>query len=173
MKIVLLGYRGCGKSSVGRKLANQLWKDFFDVDVLTCDRFEGLSVAQIWQQHGEPAFREAEIQVVTELMSQSDTVVALGGGTVMQEGSYQAIAQAADCKRVYLRCDPDELTRRIEADPGSASQRPSLTNSGSAADEVVSVLAQREPVYRKLADIELDVTYTTIDQAVQHLMAKL
>ena len=60
MNIILMGYRGCGKTSIGRKIADQTWKEFVDVDVDVCKRFENRSIAEIWQTDGEPAFRPSK-----------------------------------------------------------------------------------------------------------------
>src|ERR1043166_3173868 len=67
MNIVLIGYRGSGKTTIGRLLAEQLWKTFADVDHEIMKRYGGLNVAQIWQQHGEPDYRRVEGEVTQAL----------------------------------------------------------------------------------------------------------
>lgn len=168
---MLLGYRGSGKTSVGKELAEQLWKDFVDIDVAICARFDGLTIAEIWQQHGEPKFREVEAEVTREVLTKDNQVIATGGGTPVQPGAKEAIRDASNCIRIYLHCDPDELSSRIAADDSTKGARPSLTGNGSASDEVREVLAVREPVYRELADEVFDVTYTSVEQAVRYLMS--
>ena len=170
MNIVLLGYRGSGKTTVGKKLAMQLWKDFVDTDDLVRKRFNGASIADIWQQHGEPAFREAECAVVAELMEKPDQVIALGGGSVMQPAAREAIEQATDAVRIYLQCDPPVLLQRLEADAATRADRPSLTNGGDTLSEIETVLAERDPVYRAVADHVLDVTRLQPDDAARHLI---
>lgn len=171
--IILIGYRGSGKSSVGRKLADQLWKTLCDTDQGVRDRFGGRSIAEIWATEGEPAFREAEEAVTVAACAGSGLVIALGGGSLMRPGARRAVA-ASDGVRIYLRCEPAELARRIAADPGSGDQRPGLTGGGGAAriEEIAAVLAEREPVYREVADVEFDVTLTDVDEAVRHLIAR-
>lgn len=171
MNIVLMGYRGSGKTSIGRLLASQLWKTFVDVDDETCKRFGSDSIAAIWQEHGEPAWREAEVAVTRELLARDEQVIGLGGGTVMQRGAYDAIRDAADCRRIYLQCDATELHRRIEADTRSAATRPSLTPHAGGFDEVRSMLSERDPVYRELADVTLDVTHLDPAGAARYLIA--
>jgi len=169
MNIILLGYRGSGKTSIGQKIADQTWKDFVDTDALVVARFKGASIKDIWQTHGEPAFREAEVAVTQEALAGSDQIIALGGGTLMQAAARQAVEEAPDCKRIYLHCRAGELAKRIAGDEASAGARPDLTGLGGGEEEIAAVLALREPVYRAVADDEFDVTYTTIDQAVAHL----
>lgn len=172
MNVILMGYRGSGKTTIGRKLAAQLWKDFVDVDQRACKRFDCDSIAEIWREHGEPAWREAEIAVTRELLAGDEQVIALGGGTVMQAGARQALAAANNAKRIYFYCDVAELHRRIGADGASAATRPSLTPHGGGVAEIQAVLAQRDPVYRELADAIFDVTHVDPDEAVRHLISK-
>ncbi len=175
MNVILFGYRGCGKTTLGQKLADKLWKGFIDTDARVRERFGGLEVADIWAQYGEPAFRTAEVEATIQALGSENQVIALGGGTMMQPGAREAVAAAEDAKRVYLSCDPAVLLERLNADTATAGQRPALTGAGSASDaglaEIRHVLAERDPVYRSAADAVLDVTYCTIDDAVTHLVA--
>lgn len=174
MNVILIGYRGCGKTSVGRQLASRLWKDFVDVDDQTRRRFDNDTIADIWATHGEPAWRAAEVEVTRELCAKDDLVIGLGGGTLMQSDARAAV-ESSDAKRIYLRCDVAELSRRIDADDATGGSRPSLTGAAggpalSASEEIASVLEEREPVYRAVADSELDVTHISVDEVVRHLL---
>lgn len=172
MNIILIGYRGSGKTSMGRILADRLWKTFVDVDVEACRRFGIDSIARIWEQFGEPAWRRMEVQVTQEVCAAEDHVIALGGGTLMQPEARLAV-QNAMATRVYLHCDPEELYRRVSGDTRSAQTRPNLTGLGGGIEEIRAVLAQREPVYRAVADKELDVTHLNVEDAVRYLIEKL
>lgn len=173
MHILLFGYRGCGKTSIGKRLAGELWKDFVDTDDVVRKRFGGITIAEIWEQWGEPGFRQAEIEAVDGLLKQEDLVIGLGGGTLMQEPAALAIAGADNCKRIYLECEPEVLLRRIEGDAASATERPALTDQGGGLEEIKQVLADRDPVYRATADIVFDVSLCSIEEAVRCLIAKL
>lgn len=175
MNLILFGYRGCGKTTLGRKLAAQLWKDFADGDQEVRKRFDGRSIADIWQTDGEPAFREAEAQVTAELVKLENHVIALGGGALMHPDVLQAVKDAPDAKRIYLECEAEELERRIHADAATASARPSLTAAGAGGgglDEIKQVLAERDPVYREVADHVFNVTHTHPDEAARFIVAK-
>lgn len=172
MKVILFGYRGSGKTSIGRKLADQIWKDFLDVDQETCRRLGNDSIAAIWAEHGEPAWRAAEVEVTRELVGREDAVIALGGGTLMQTAAREAVEQAKDATRIYLYCESAELARRIAADPGSAASRPNLTALGGGVEEIKAVLAQRDPVYRAVADHVFDVTHLNVEDAVRYLIKR-
>ena len=173
MNIILLGYRGSGKTSVGKQLANELWKDFVDLDDVTRKRFNGLSIAEIWAEYGEPAFRTAEAEAASELFAKDDLVIATGGGILTHDAGRAAVTSAENATRIYLSCAADVLASRIAGDATTASERPSLTDDSDPAAEVEAVLTQRDPVYREAADIVFDVTYCSIEEAVRHLIAKL
>ncbi|HEX8341297.1 MAG TPA: shikimate kinase [Tepidisphaeraceae bacterium] len=164
MGVVLMGYRGCGKTSIGRKIADRLWCEFRDTDEMVVAA-AGMPIAEIFALRGEAFFRDTEADVLAEALTHTADVVSLGGGAVVRE-SNQSLIAGAGFSRIYLRCDAEELHRRIHADPATASARPALTAMGGGIDEVRSVLAVREPIYRRLATAELDVTNLSIDEAV-------
>ena len=172
MNIVLMGYRGSGKTTIGRKIADELWKDFVDTDAVVCQRMGGRTIREIWDIDGEAAFRAAESDVVVEALSKENQVIALGGGSPMQPVARQAIAEARDAVKIYLKCDPEVLFRRIEADTASSATRPALSAAGGSLEEVRRLLAEREPVYESLADKVFDVTHVTTADAVGHIIRR-
>lgn len=173
MNIVLLGYRGSGKTSIGKQLAIELWKDFVDLDDVTRARFNNQTIASIWEQHGEAAFRQAEADAAAELLNKDSQVIALGGGTLTTDAGKAAVQSADNATRIYLSCATDVLARRIAGDAATTTERPSLTGEADPAAEVEAVLAERDPVYREVADIVFEVTYCSIEEAARHLIAKL
>lgn len=171
MNVILFGYRGCGKSTVGRLVAGQLGLSFVDVDEQVRQRFGGLPIAQIWQRYGEPAFRAAEAELTEQLCREDGQVIALGGGTLMQPAARRAVEQLQRALRVFLDCQPQELLRRIQADPATAADRPALTRLGGGLEEIMTILEQRRPVYRAVADRILDVTSLSPEQAAEQIVA--
>jgi shikimate kinase len=167
MSIVLIGYRGSGKTTVGRRLADRLWQPFVDSDEEIVKR-AGKSIKEIFERDGEPAFREIESAVVRDLCAVRDQVISLGGGAVLREENRAAIRAAGANKVVYLRCDPEVLCQRICADPATTANRPNLTAAGGL-EEVKHLLAVREPLYRQTMTAELDVTNLSPVEAVQYV----
>jgi shikimate kinase len=167
--VILIGYRGSGKTTFGKLIADQLWKKFVDVDDETCKRFKGKTIAAIWQEFGEPAWRKEEIAVTKELCAKKGMVIGLGGGTLMQEEAKRAVKEAANTVRIYLKCEAEELHRRISADTKSAATRPALTQFGGGLEEIKAMLAKREPVYLEVADHVFDVTNVEPENGLRHL----
>jgi shikimate kinase len=171
MSIVLIGYRGSGKTTVGRRLAERLWQSFVDVDDLIVQR-AGRNIRDIFAESGEDGFRELESLALADALGRVDHVVALGGGALVREQN-RVHFQSRQHKVVYLRCDPVELHRRITADPTTAVSRPSLTRLAGSVEEIRQLLAAREPVYRLLCTAELDVTSLSPDEAVVRIVRLL
>jgi shikimate kinase len=171
MNIILLGYRGSGKTTIARILADQLWKTFVDIDAEIIKRFEGRSIREIWDIFGEAMFRQVEVDVTREVCSKDEQVIALGGGTLMTPEAREAIV-ASDAVRIYLECKPEVLLGRIQGDQQTAATRPNLTGLGGGLDEIRAVLAERDPVYRAVADKVFDVNDVTIEGAVPHLIKR-
>src|SRR5215831_15611769 len=104
MSIVLIGYRGSGKTTVGKRLADSLWQSFVDSDELIVKR-AGKTIKEIFEQEGEPRFRDLESEVIREVAKLEDHVIALGGGAPLRAENREAI-RGAKHSVIYLRCEP-------------------------------------------------------------------
>jgi len=156
---------------VGRRLADQLWQPFVDVDDLIVAR-AGKTIREIFAESGEDAFRDLESLALADALGRADHVIALGGGALVREQNRAHFASGQH-KVVYLRCDPEELHRRITADPATAASRPSLTRLAGSVEEIRQLLAAREPVYRLLCTAELDVTGLSPEEAAVRVVRLL
>lgn len=149
--IALVGYRGTGKTTVGRLLAARLGWDFLDADeVLEADA--GMAIPTIFANEGEPAFREREAAVIQRLTQRERLVLATGGGAVLRPENRDALKRFGLV--VWLVGDPETIRKRLGTHAGVAS-RPSLTAAGTLA-EVETVLQARTPLYREVATLTLD-----------------
>ena len=126
--LVLVGYRGTGKSTVGQIVANRLNLRFLDAD-LEIEARAGRSISRIFAELGEPAFRDWEEQTIGDLtQSHPGAVLATGGGAVIRASNRRILADHGFV--VWLRAEPAELARRLEADHRAGAERPSLTAPG-------------------------------------------
>lgn len=158
MNIILIGLRGSGKTTIGKDLADQLWRDFVDLDDLTLAQFDEKSVSEVFESQGEEAWREAELKGLREVIERDEVVIALGGGTAMIPEAQTLLndqrSERGD-KIVYLRATSATLEQRLADNVGD---RPSLTGVGTVA-EIEQILDERSAVYEKLADQVVDVDH--------------
>lgn len=165
--LVLVGYRGCGKSTVGRVVAARLDWSFVDTDERIAAR-AGKSIRAIFAEEGEPAFRALESTIIAEVARGAQQVVSVGGGAVLLETNRAALRAAATC--IWLTAEPEELHRRITADPQTATLRPPLTDR-VGVDEVRALLASRAPLYASTADHVLNTDDRTVAQVAEAVLA--
>jgi shikimate kinase len=167
--IFLIGYRGTGKSAVAPLVANRLGYDWVDADD-EVERRAGRSIAAIFAEEGEPAFRDRESGVVAELVARRRTVVALGGGAVLREENRRLVTSHGDV--VWLTATVDSIVKRLAHDESTASRRPKLTAAGER-DEVENVLAERIPLYQACATLVVDTEGKTAAQVAEEIVVGL
>ncbi|HEX8991297.1 MAG TPA: 3-dehydroquinate synthase [Anaerolineales bacterium] len=141
--IFLYGPPGSGKSTLGRMLADSLGLPFADLDQLV-QSSTGLSIPQLMDQRGENGFRDAESSVLKEQLNRQESVIALGGGTLLREDNCRLVERYGEV--FCLNAAPQVLLRRLEAE---SSSRPLL--QGNTADKLASLLATRRPHYASFA----------------------
>ncbi|MDC8006387.1 shikimate kinase [Aureisphaera galaxeae] len=113
MKIVLIGYMGSGKSSIGRRLSEVVGNDFIDLDV-EIETSEGTSISEIFQKKGEIYFRKKEAQVLQEVIAREQpAIIASGGGTPCYGRVMDDLLENPNVITVYLKCSVDTLTERL------------------------------------------------------------
>ena len=145
--IVLIGMMGAGKSSVGRRLATRLGLPFVDADS-EIEAAAGMSIPDIFQIHGEPAFRSGEARVIARLLDGGPQVLATGGGAFMNPNTRATVA--AHGVSVWLRADFDVLMRRIKR----RQDRPMLKTDDPPAT-LKRLMDERYPVYAQ-ADVTVE-----------------
>lgn len=157
MIITLTGFMGCGKTSTGRALGALLSWDVIDLDAAVENR-AGKTVAEIFAQEGENAFRALEKELLAQILSRKDenTILALGGGTVKDKDNLDLIKRSSEC--IYLRASASSLAEWLSEEMAEKS-RPLLSRSGGVSLEshIASMLEEREPYYLAAADEIVDV----------------
>lgn len=155
---------GTGKSTVGLLLARRLGMQFVDTDSVV-EAEVGLSVADIFSKHGEPAFRAYERAACHRLAGQSGQVIATGGGAIVDQPSRSALEGTGVL--VLLTCDRDVLLQRLE-DSARRGERPLL--SGDLEARLDRLLVERESVYSTIP-LKVDTTHLTPEQAANRVLA--
>lgn len=164
--IALVGLMGVGKTTIGRRLAKRLGRPFLDTDA-EVETAAGRTVAEIFADFGEPAFRDGERRVIARLLDEARPVIlALGGGAFMADATRALIKERAIS--IWLRADLETLTERVLRKPG---QRPLLETEDPRA-VMARLYEERSPVYAQ-ADIAVDSDAASHDQTVQHVMDAL
>jgi shikimate kinase len=169
MNLFLIGYRATGKSAVAEAISRRIGAPWVDADDEIARR-AGKSIAELFSQDGETAFRDLESEVVKEIASRDGCVISLGGGAVLREENRQAIRSRG--KTVWLKASVATIQRRLLADPKTAANRPSLTSRG-LAEEVEHVLAARTPIYAACADYTVAVDDKSPDAIADEILALL
>ncbi|MEE8444741.1 MAG: shikimate kinase [Alphaproteobacteria bacterium] len=162
--VVLVGMMGAGKSWVGRRLAVRLGVTFTDADA-EIEAAAGCSIEDIFELHGESAFREGERRVIARILDGPPIVLATGGGAFMESETRDKIRQCATS--IWLRTDIEALLKRV----ARRNNRPLLKN-GDPREILERLLAERTPAY-ELADITVDSDTSGRDTTVETVLAAL
>lgn len=146
--IILIGYMGSGKSTVGRKAAKAVEYNFLDTDALI-EKEEGMTISKLFEEKGEPYFREKETETIRRLIAEpKGKIIATGGGLPMKEGNAELLKELGTV--IYLKAETDTLLKRLSGD----TTRPLLQN-GELREKIETMLAIRGPVYESCADVVL------------------
>jgi len=166
--LFLIGYRGTGKTTVARLLAEKLGWKWLDADDVLETRF-GRSIRAIFADEGETGFREKETAVLADLCKLQNHVVATGGGVIMRSENREQMRQAGLV--VWLYADADTLWKRLQTDASTSERRPDLTCGGLA--EIEQLLAVRQPRYAACAHLSVDTAGREPLEVVDELLQKM
>jgi len=172
--VVLTGFRATGKTSVGKKLAHLFDYRFIDTDDMIVERL-GCSVIESVCRHGWQLFRQLEQQVLLDCVGLEKTVLATGGGAVLHQAAWQQLRCHGIV--VWLQADPETLLARLQGDPNTDGQRPSLRSKSSGSEdpaaEISALLAERESLYRAGSDLAVDTENMAPDALATAVFQKL
>ena len=164
--IALIGFMGVGKTAVARRLAEKVGKRLVELDSLIEQR-AGKSTARIFQEDGETAFRELEIDITREVAAGKNQVIACGGGIVLNQINIDRLKK--DAVVVYLTASPGVILQRVSAD---SSVRP-LLEKGNKENAIKELLEFRQPFYERAADMKIDTSGLDIEAVVERVIAGL
>ncbi|NPV00765.1 MAG: shikimate kinase [Brevinematales bacterium] len=165
MNIILVGYRGAGKTTLGRELAAELGYRFIDTDDEVV-RANGITIPEIFAEYGEPRFREMESSALANVTSGDGAVISTGGGIILSEGNRRIIMERGF--RAYLTASPEVIFQRIHRD----TNRPSLTGK-DPMDEIKELLNKRRAFYEEVAEVVIDTGKTPLAECVRMIRNKV
>ena len=169
-RLVLTGFMGAGKSTIGRLLAARLNWQFLDLDAHLEAR-TGATIPQLFERHGEAHFRRLESTALASALGRDHTVLALGGGTPEELTNRLLLEQTPATFTIFLDAPfPTLFDRCMLQDLGDpASARPVLADPALAQQR----FNKRHPLYRRLANLTIDTTDQTADQTIDALLLGL
>ncbi len=163
--IFLIGPMGAGKSAVGRKLAEELGRDFLDSDEVIEAR-TGVDVPYIFEREGEAGFRARERQVIDELTQRAGIVLATGGGAVQDPANREHLASRG--RVIYLHATVDQQLRRTRG----GRERPML-KGGDPREILEALMAVRDPQYREIADFTVETDGRRVSAVTREIRRRL
>lgn len=162
--IVLVGFMGCGKSTVGREIGLQLNYPLVDTDTLIVESV-GMSVAQIFSQHGENYFRDLETDLISQIHSKDCTkqIISTGGGLPLREQNRERLRKLGYV--VWLQASADTVLERT----AKSNHRP-LINNENPKEKIETMLAERDPIYADVADLTINTDDLEISETVHGII---
>lgn len=161
LNIILVGFMGTGKTTIGRALADRLNIDFVDMDV-ELEARAGKPIPRVFAEDGEPVFRRMERDLVVELARRSNLVVAAGGGIVLNPDNIRDFSAMG--RVICLKAAPDEILRRVSG----SSHRP-LLEQGDKEERIRKLLQQRQHFYDAIP-CQVDTTGKTVTEVVAEVL---
>jgi shikimate kinase len=159
-RLVFVGAPGSGKTTIGKQVAQKLGVEFIDVDN-EIEMDEKTTISDIFVKKGEAYFRQLERTKISELLNSFNGVLSLGGGSVLDETTRQALAIAPV---VWLKVSSGDASSRV----GLGLSRPVLM--GNVRSTLVKLLEERTPLYEEVADWEIDTSGKSIEEVVQEVL---
>ena len=165
-RIALIGFMGCGKSTVGMALAAQLKWEFADTDTVL-SATTGLSVPQLFEQQGEVRFRDQESETLKRVVERSNCVIATGGGIVLRVENLSLLRKT--CPVVWLTARVETVLQRVQSDSES---RPLLKDVPDLHSHILRMLVVRAPLYQSAAHHIVDTSDRTPEAIAREIIRK-
>jgi len=163
MNIVLIGYRGTGKSVVGESLAVSLGMPCINMDAKIVER-AGMPISEIVEEYGWPKFRDLESEVTREVAELDHIIIDTGGGIIERSENIETL-QASSCI-FWLKASVNVIISRIQ----EGTERPALTAGKTFTEEVKDVLERRNPKYDSAAQHEINTDELTAKQVADRIV---
>lgn len=166
MNLVLYGFMGVGKTSIGELLAEKLNTEFIDIDEVIVER-TGISISRMFEKYGEERFREIENKVTREVAKKNNKVVACGGGTILNPENRRHLSKNG--RLILLTAEPAVILDRVQKQGG---KRPLLMVDDKLA-RIQDLLAERHDKYVEAADLIVETSWETPKKLAEEILASI
>lgn len=164
--IILIGFMGCGKTSIGSKLSFRLHRNFIDTDK-QIEKKQGRAISDIFREEGEVFFRQLETECLKDLLGQqNNSIIAVGGGLPLQKENRELLHRLGYL--IYLQVTPDTIYKRLRSD----TTRP-LLQGDNPRDRIAELLNRRSSVYTATADMVMDTDGKEFEQIMDEIQEAL
>jgi len=163
--LILIGFMGCGKTTLGRKVSKCLEMQFVDTDRYI-ENMEGMRISEIFQQKGEEYFRNKETEICEKFSHETGYIIATGGGMIKNDENMRLLKEKGTV--IYLKASPEHIYRNVKND----ISRP-LLQGGNRMEKIKTLMEERKPLYEKHADMIITVTGGTIKGLVEKILWEL
>ena len=164
MKLVLIGFMGVGKTSVGKKLAKKLDFKFIDTDY-EIEKLENKTISQIFEDYGEEYFRSLETKVLKNSLKEKNIIISTGGGIITNKENYEILKNEKNV--IFLDASVETIISHLY---NETNKRPLLKNSKNLSDKIESLLSIRYEKYKEVSDILIKVDNKNIDEVISQIL---
>ena len=161
--VAIIGFMGAGKTTVAKALAKRINREYIELDTMI-EHKAGKSIKDIFSEEGEIVFREYEIEVIKDISRRRDSVIACGGGIILNQINIDRLKKRSVI--VYLEVSSQVLLTRVQ---GTVTKRP-LLNTVDKELCIRKLLAFRKPLYERAADITINTTKLNVDSVIDELV---
>lgn len=160
--IILIGYMGCGKSTIGKRLSYARRTPFLDTDKLI-ERRVNMTISELFEKEGEEYFRDLETACIKDLLKENgEYIIAVGGGLALREENRKLLKQLGTV--VYLQAKWETIYERVKKD----TTRP-LLQGANPQEKIQSMMAKRAPIYQSAADVIIDVDGKSFEEIINEI----
>lgn len=164
--VILIGFMGAGKTTVGTACARMFGLPLLDTDQMI-EEMAGTTISEIFAKQGETAFRRIETAVLKALLERKETaVISVGGGLPLLEENRRMLKQIGTV--IYLEVSPETVLSRLKGD----TTRP-LLQGGDAREKVYDMIGRRDPIYRQAADLIVNVDGREVEKIAEELRERI
>ena len=164
MRIILIGFMGVGKTSVGKKLAKNLEVDFIDTDC-EIEKYANRTIPDIFEIYGENHFRELETKVLKDLIQKDDIIISTGGGIIISKENREILKDEE--KIIFLDANAETIIEHLSKE---VNKRPLLKDSENLHKRINELMSMRYNKYKEVCDIRIDVNGKNIDEVISQIL---